>query len=68
MFLEITAQLVKTKWMINLNNVAFILPHEGGTRFYLVGDNEPIDTDEDYETIKYRISETEKYMRGGAEC
>lgn len=55
MFLEIKARAVKEKWIINLNNVAFILPHVGGTRIYLVGDREPIDAEEDYETIKQRI-------------
>lgn len=55
MFLEVKARAVNEKWIINLNNVAFIFPHEGGTRIYLVGDREPIDAEEDYETIKHRI-------------
>ena len=63
MFLEVKARAVNEKWIINLNNVAFILPHEGGTRIYLVGDREPIDAAEEYETIKHRISEAEKHMK-----
>lgn len=67
MFLEVQARAVNEKWIINLNNVAFIFPHEGGTRIYLVGDREPIDAKEDYETIKHMISEAEKHVEGGAE-
>ena len=59
MFLEVKARVVNEKWIINLNNVAFILPYEGGTRFYFVGDKVPLDAEEDYETIKHMISEAE---------
>ena len=61
MFLEINARAVNEKWIINLNNVAFILPHEGGTRFYFLGGNEPLDAEEDYKTILYRINDKEEH-------
>ena len=59
MFLEVKARVVNEKWTINLNNVAFILPYEGGTHFYFVGDRVPLDAEEDYETIKHKINEAE---------
>lgn len=63
MFLEVKARAVNEKWMINLNHIAFILPYgDQGTRIYLVGDREPIDAEEDYETIKHMISEAEKHV------
>lgn len=51
MFMELTVEAVNQKWVINIKSIAFFYPYNNGTRIYFIGDDEPLDVKEDYETV-----------------
>ena len=54
--MELTASAVNQKWVINIKSVAFFYPYNSGTRIYFIGDDEPLNVKEDYETVKRTIN------------
>lgn len=58
MFIELTAEAVNQKWVINVKNIAFLYSHNKGTRIFFIDDDTPLDVKEDYATVKRIISKT----------